>query len=116
MKCECDLHTEEQKDESSLPPVKVKKTRGRKPHVNWDQEGKDKIDDLMEQVKQPGLSAATIKKLKNTATAQESRMKKKQELVDLKEEVKQKRARFEELADFIVASAANTTGLIKTLN
>ena len=66
----------------------------------------------MEQLEQPGLSAATIKKLKNTAAAQESRMKKKQELVDLQEEVKEKRARFEELADLIVDSAANTTGLI----
>ena len=66
----------------------------------------------MEQLEQPGLSAATRTKLNNQASAQESRMKKKQELEDLQEEVKDKRARFEELADLIVASATNTTGLI----
>ena len=63
----------------------------------------------MKQLEQPGLSAATKTKLKNKASAQKSRMDKKQELEDLREEVKDKRTRFEELADFIVASAANTT-------
>ena len=48
--------------------------------------------------------------------AVKSRMKKKLELEDLKQEVKNKRARFEELADLIVVSTTNTTELIKTLN
>ena len=44
--------------------------------------------------------------------AVKSRMKKKLELEDLKQEVKNKRARFEELADLIVTSTTNTTELI----
>ena len=66
----------------------------------------------MEQLEQPGLSAATRTKLKNKASAQISRLMKRQELEDLQEEVMDRRARFEELADLIVASATNTTGLI----